>query len=120
MSRAERRREERKQGKANIERKYTFTEKELEYLAVEALRPEIQQCKQTTARVTTEIVLSAVIVAMKGEFGFGDKRLKRMAKGIIEQFKLIKDGNITNQELIKCANDFGYEKIKNELKLIIE
>jgi hypothetical protein len=115
MNRAERRREKR-EAEAPKPQKF-MTEDEFVRIRTEydrRIKATETKVKEVTKQIVTESLLSALLIVMRHEFGFGKVRLQRLSDALRTQLDLVSDGIIGHDELVGLG-----EEIRDKLKLII-
>lgn len=111
MNRAERKRQERLDEKGNAS--YTISRNNYEKL-IQNHKANLEMTRQKTKEIVTESLLSAIIIVMKYELGFGKKRMQRFADNLNIQLNLIADKDIDHQDLVSLA-----EEIRDKMQLKI-
>jgi hypothetical protein len=111
VNRAERKRLERDEVKKKAT--YTISRQDYETLLTRH-KMQIEATKQATKEIVTESLLSALIISLKYEFGFGRKRMQKVTDEINNQLNLIHDKIVEHEDMIKLA-----EEIRDKLKLIV-
>lgn len=118
QTRAERRRLEREQAKGKAT--YTLTLDAMNEFKREVLKEADRQYnehKKLFCERAIECVVTASVIALHDEFGFGEKRLKQYKDRMENLLECINTGNITYDELVETTNRLNEKAVyKPEIK----
>jgi hypothetical protein len=103
-NRAERRRQKVAEVKAEVKTQRFMTEEEFLRIT-KHYQERLEKTKDATKQIVTDSLLSALLIELKHEWGFGAKRLQRLVDGIHRQLDAIHDKIVEHDELIETAED---------------
>jgi hypothetical protein len=103
-NRAERRRQKVAEVKGEVKTQRFMTEEEF-VKTVKYYQAKLEKTKDATKQIVTDSLLSALLIELKYNWGFGGKRIQRIVEGIHVQLDLIHDKIIEHDELIEVAED---------------
>ena len=117
QTRAERRRLEKEQAKGN--KTYNMTAHQMNQLKNDAIAEAERQYnehKKLFCERAVECVVTASVIALHDEFGFGEKRLKQYQERMENLLECITTGNITLEDLKETTKRLNEKAVYNPIK----
>lgn len=102
MNRAERRRQKVAEVKAEVKTERFMSEEEFVRIT-KHYQERLEKTKNATKQIVTDSLLSALLIDLKYNWGFGGKRIQRLVDGIHIQLDLIHDKIVEHEELLDVA-----------------
>ena len=86
---------------------YNISEDQVRNIAQRATDIRIEEVRVETIKWSTNCLLSAFVISLHHTMGYGITRLERVMSEVDNQFKAVREGTITEKDILQCAADIG-------------